>query len=142
MRILLILQRKIITKNYNKDKDIKNANNENSIKEFIYIHLKDNAFGIDVSFIEPKILDKLLKGEIAIPKTVTNRQGKKINISINSIEKIDFVYIRAQGTNPYLKELTAKLRDNYIELAKFAKIIKFHLVFTAIQLVKMLMKQN
>ncbi len=34
MRILLILQRKIITKNYNKDKDIKNANNENSIKEF------------------------------------------------------------------------------------------------------------
>lgn len=104
-------------KNYNKDKDIKNANNENSIKEFDIYSPKDNAFGIDVSFIEPKILDKLLKGEIAIPKTVTNRQGKKINISKFN-RKIDFVYIRAQGTNPYLKELTAKLRDNYIELAK------------------------
>lgn len=79
-----------------------------------------NVFGIDVSHINPKILDKLLKGDIQLSDYVEHISGQKTNLSQFNRD-IQFVYIKAIGTAPFSKELKKGKATPYKELAEVCK---------------------
>lgn len=80
----------------------------------------EEVIGIDVSTIEPQILDQLLKGEIQIPNTVNTANLGELDLSKYNNKDIKYVYLKL-GATGYGTNFSFVDFENYKELAKICE---------------------
>jgi len=81
---------------------------------------QDNLVGIDISYMSPNILDKLLNGDIKLSDVVENKFGKKTDISRYD-KHIDYVFFKVLGTQPLSKSLKKEAATPYKEFAEICE---------------------